>query len=97
MAASAASATWQAARGVSGSRSKTVTPPNSESEMWRGTRPTHRPNQAWPISWSASERTRIVPVTMPAAQYSTAPRPGAAAGKDRLSERPRGEPDGQET
>src|SRR5439155_15423713 len=33
--------------------------PNSESEMWRGTRPTHRPNQAWPISWSASERTRI--------------------------------------
>ena len=72
---------WQVARGVSGSRSKTVTPPNSESEMWRGPRPTHRPNQAWPISWSASERTKIVPVTMPAPQYSTAPRPGAAAGR----------------
>src|SRR5712692_9940146 len=73
--------TRQAAPGVSGSRSKIVAPPKSESAMERGMRPTRRPAIAWPTSWSASDVTSAVAVTMPVAQYRAALRPGAAAGK----------------
>src|SRR5213593_1103489 len=75
--ASASEHVWS---GVSGSRSNTVTPPNSESEMCRGVRPIHRPTIAWPTSWNISDIMSATEVTRPAAQYTARPRPGAAAG-----------------
>src|SRR5262249_18553404 len=80
IAAGPASASAQTGAGVPGSRSKTVTPPKRESEMWRGVRPIHRPTSACPTSWSTSEVMSPPAAMIPVATYETRPRPGAAAG-----------------